>query len=65
MVADVRAVGRELGARVPWGGGSILGTVTIKTVVESTKVTAFSDIRVLEVSKSQPVVPSGLLRGGL
>lgn len=35
-------------------GGSILGSVTIKAVVEPTKLTAFSDIRVINV-KGQPV----------
>jgi hypothetical protein len=35
-------------------GGSLLGSVTIKAVVEATKVTAFSDIRILNV-KGQPV----------
>lgn len=36
------------------GGGSILGSVTIKAVVEPTRVTAYSDIRVLNV-KGHPV----------
>ena len=36
------------------GGGSILGSVTIKAVVEATKLTAYSDIRIINV-KGHPV----------
>jgi hypothetical protein len=36
------------------GAGSILGSVTIKAVVEATKVTAYSDIRIINV-KGHPV----------
>jgi hypothetical protein len=35
-------------------GGSILGSVTIKAVVEATKVTAYSDIKIIHV-KDHPV----------